>query len=86
MRTLSKSKILAHRQCPKRLWLELQPNMKPDYSAQTEASFVTGHSVGAVAQALYDPHPERVVLRTNGWVRRRVCAHLRTAARQISIL
>ena len=69
MRTLSKSKILAHRQCPKRLWLELQPDMKPDYSAQTEASFATGHSVGAVAQALYDPRPERVVLdaQTDGY-------------------
>lgn len=62
MRTLSKSKILAHRQCSKRLWLELQPDSKPVYSAQTEASFATGHSVGAVAQALYDPRPERVVL------------------------
>ena len=62
MRTLSKSKILAHRQCPKRLWLELQPDKKPAYSAQTLASFATGHSVGAVAHALYDPRPERVVL------------------------
>jgi hypothetical protein len=62
MRTLSKSKILAHRQCPKRLWLELQPDTKPTYSAQTIASFAAGHSVGAVAQALYDPRPERVVL------------------------
>ena len=69
MRTLSKSKVLAHRQCPKRLWLELQPDMKPEYSAQTEASFATGHRVGAVAQALYDPRPERVVLnaQTDGY-------------------
>lgn len=36
--------------------------MKPDYSAQTVASFASGLSVGAVAQALYDPRPERVVL------------------------
>lgn len=69
MRTLSKSQILAHRRCPKRLWLELQPDVKPDYSAQTEASFAAGHSVGAVAQALYDPRAERVVLdaQTNGY-------------------
>ena len=69
MRTLSKSKILAHRQCPRRLWLELQPDLKPDYSAQTVASFATGHSVGAAAQALYDPRPERVVLdaQTDGY-------------------
>ncbi len=69
MRTLSKSKILAHRQCPKRLWLELQPDSSPDYSAQTIASFATGHSVGAVAQALYDPRSERIVLdaQTDGY-------------------
>ena len=69
MRTLSKSKILAHRQCPKRLWLEFHSVNKPEYSAQTKASFATGHSVGAVAQALYDPRPERVVLdaQTDGY-------------------
>jgi len=69
MRTLSKSKILAHRQCPKRLWLELHSDKEPEYSAQTKASFATGHSVGAVAQALYDPRPQRVVLdaQTDGY-------------------
>lgn len=43
--------------------------MKPEYSAQSIAGFATGHSVGAVAQALYDPRPERVVLdaQTDGY-------------------
>lgn len=62
MRPLSKSKLIAHRQCPKRLWLELyRPELRED-SAQSVASYATGHSVGALAQALYDPRPERVVI------------------------
>ena len=38
MRTLSKSKIMAYRQCPKRLWLEIhQPELLKNSDA-TEAS------------------------------------------------
>ena len=54
MRTLSKSKLLAFRQCPKRLWLEVH---HPDYrvdSEATKASFVVGHQVGDIARKLYD--------------------------------
>lgn len=55
MRTLSKSKLLAHRQCPKRLWLEVHhPELREDSSA-TQASFAIGHGVGAIAQQIYDP-------------------------------
>ncbi len=54
MRTLSKSKLLAFRQCPKRLWLELfRPELRQD-SAQTQASFDVGHHVGDIARKLYD--------------------------------
>lgn len=55
MRTLSKSKLMAFRQCPKRLWLELHsPELREDSSA-TQASFAVGHQVGDIAQRLYDP-------------------------------
>lgn len=51
----SKSKILAMRQCPKRLWLEvLHPEWRED-SDRTEAVFATGDRVGEIAQRLYDP-------------------------------
>ena len=55
MRTFSKSKLLALRQCPKRLWLEVhRPDLRED-SAATEASFQIGHRVGDIARRLYDP-------------------------------
>ena len=55
MRNLSKTKLLAFRQCPKRLWLEVhQPAARQD-SSQTQRSFTAGHQVGAIAQQLYDP-------------------------------
>jgi len=49
---LSKSKIIAGRQCPKRLWLEVHRRELGVYSAQTEAVFASGHRVGAVARSL----------------------------------
>lgn len=55
MRVLSKSKLLAFRQCPKRLWLEVhRPELREDSSA-TEASFTVGHQVGDIARQVYDP-------------------------------
>ena len=58
MRTLSKSKLLAFRQCPKRLWLEVhQPQLRED-SGATQASFATGHQVGDIARQLYDPRQQ----------------------------
>ncbi len=55
MRNLSKTKLLAFRQCPKRLWLEVhRPDLKEETSA-TEARFQIGHEVGAIARRIYDP-------------------------------
>jgi len=56
LRPLSKSRLLAFRQCPRRLWLELhRPDLREDSSA-TQASFATGHQVGDVARRIYDPN------------------------------
>ena len=55
MRTLSKSKLMAYRQCPRRLWLEIyRPELRED-SAATETSFQTGYGVGDLARRIYDP-------------------------------
>ena len=55
MRPLSKSKLLAYRQCPKRLWLEIHQAAAREDSASTQASFATGHLVGDIARQIYDP-------------------------------
>jgi hypothetical protein len=53
--TFSKSKIIAFRQCPKRLWLEVhRPELRED-SASTLASFQAGYQVGDIARRIYDP-------------------------------
>jgi Domain of unknown function(DUF2779) len=54
MRVLSKSKIIAFRQCPKRLWLELHRKELQQVSKSSETSFRVGHEVGAVARKIYD--------------------------------
>ena len=54
MRTFSKSKLLALRQCPKRLWLEIHRSELRVDSAATQASFQVGHHVGDLAQRIYD--------------------------------
>jgi len=55
VRTFSKSKLLAYRQCQKRLWLEIHhPELRAD-SSSTQKSFQVGHQVGEIAQKLYDP-------------------------------
>lgn len=62
MRTLSKSKLLAYRQCPKRLWLEVhRPTLRED-SAATQTSFAVGHQIGDIARRLYDPKNKGVLL------------------------
>ena len=62
MTVLSKSKVLAYLQCPRRLWLEVhQPGLRTDSSATT-ASFATGHQVGAVSRTVYDPDSQGVFL------------------------
>ncbi len=55
MRTLSKPKLLAFRQGPRRLWLEIhRPKLRND-SPTTQASFVVGHQVGDISHQLYNP-------------------------------
>jgi hypothetical protein len=55
LRTFSKSKLLALRQCPKRLWLEVHhPELREDSDA-TQTSFQIGHQVGDIARQIYDP-------------------------------
>jgi hypothetical protein len=55
MRTFSKSKLMALRQCQKRLWLEIhRPELRED-SAATQASFNIGFQVGDIARQIYDP-------------------------------
>lgn len=62
MRNLSKSKLIAFRQCPKRLWLEVhRPELRKDSSA-TQASFNIGNVVGDIARQLYDPAGKGVLL------------------------
>lgn len=62
MRTLSKSKLLAYRQCAKRLWLEIhRPELRAD-SESTQTSFEVGHQVGEIARDLYDPDGTGVLI------------------------
>ena len=61
-RVLSKSKLIAYRQCPKRVWLEVhRPELRED-SAQAQARFESGYQVGDIAQQLYDPKGKGVLL------------------------
>jgi hypothetical protein len=54
MRNLSKSKIIAFRQCPKRLWLEIhKPELRDD--SASEAAFAIGNEVGEIARQVFDP-------------------------------
>jgi hypothetical protein len=49
---LSKSRITAFEQCPRRLWLEVNRRDLIQYDASRRAVFQTGHEVGALAQQL----------------------------------
>lgn len=61
MRNLSKSKIIAFRQCPKRLWLELhRPELRDD--SASELVFQIGHQVGEIAHRIYDPENSGIVI------------------------
>lgn len=65
MRFLSKSKLMAFRQCPKRLWLEVhRPDLRED-SDDTQARFQTGYQVGDIAKRLYDPEGTGAVIDVN---------------------
>ena len=56
---LSKSRLLLHRQCPKRLWLRVHRPELEEVNDGNEARFSTGTYVGEVAQQLY---PEGVLI------------------------
>lgn len=61
MPNLSKSKIIAYRQCPKRLWLEIhRPELRDDSASQMV--FQIGHQVGEVARRIYDPDKAGVLV------------------------
>lgn len=62
MINLSKSKIIALRQCPKRLWLEVK---KPDVlkvSQATQDKFNVGFRVGEIARQIYDPDQTGILI------------------------
>lgn len=62
MRAFSKSKLMAFRQCPKRLWLEIHcPELRED-SAATQASFSVGFQVGDIARQIYDPEGQGALI------------------------
>ncbi len=54
MHSFSKSKLMAHRQCEKRLWLELHRKELAVDSASAEANFAVGNRVDELARQLYD--------------------------------
>lgn len=57
MTQLSKSKLMAYRQCSKRLWLEIHKiELRDDTGA--EAAFAAGRNVGEVARKVFDPEGE----------------------------
>lgn len=66
MPRLSKSKLIAWRQCPKRLWLELhRPELRDDSGA--EAVFRIGNEVGEVARQVYDPEGTGTIIDVAEW-------------------
>lgn len=61
MSSLTKSKILLHRQCPRRLWLQVN---SPDLALEDSSSidrFRDGNAIGDVARKL---HPEGIFIET----------------------
>jgi len=68
MRQLSKSKIIAFRQCPKRLWLELnKPELRDD--SASKVVFAIGNQVGEAARMIFDPAGEALLIDIDalGW-------------------
>ena len=59
---LSKSKIMAYRQCPKRLWLEVNHPEKREDSQAAEASFRLGDEASLAAQKYYDPKQKGTII------------------------
>lgn len=62
MRPISKTKLLAFRQCRRRLWLETHhPELRIDSSTAKE-SFERGNAVGMIARELYDPDGQGILI------------------------
>ena len=61
MACLSKSKIIAHRQCPKRLWLQINRPELIQISPATQVRFDEGNKVGDIAR---QNHPGGVFIET----------------------
>ena len=59
--TLSKSRLLAYRQCERRLWLEIHRRHLIEVSAQQQARFDAGHRVGELARQLADPQGQGIL-------------------------
>lgn len=53
MKGLSKSRIIAWKQCPKQLWLQAYQPSLADVSESSRRNFQIGNAVGAVARAVY---------------------------------
>lgn len=62
MKSFSKSKLIAYRQCPKRLWLEIHRNELRADSGSAQARIEVGYTVGDIAQRLYDPDGKGIEL------------------------
>jgi hypothetical protein len=61
-RNLSKSKLMAFRQCQRRLWLEVHyPELREDSDA-AKSRYETGYRVGETARRLYDPKGRGAVI------------------------
>lgn len=71
LRTFSKSKLLALRQCPKRFWLEVHHPELRDDTDSTETSLQIGHQVGELARQIYDPenHGALIDIKAEGFKR-----------------
>ncbi len=52
---LSKSKVIAFRQCPKRLWLSRYKPELANSSDRSVAAFAVGNTIGSIARTLYGP-------------------------------
>jgi len=59
---LSKSRIVAWKQCPKRLWLQIHKRDLLEVSDGAERSFQIGYEVGEVAQGLF---PDGILIGDN---------------------
>ena len=68
-KALSKSKLLAFRQCEKRLWLEVHRHELRDDSGPALANLRAGNEVGDIARRLYDGAATGVLLdaQTDGY-------------------